>query len=79
MRKFVLFALTGTALALAAPQAASAAPIFGLDGLKAAADSVAPVANVHYRHWHRRHWHRRHWHHRPHYGWRWRQWHGRRW
>ena len=64
MRKFVLMALAGTALALAVPQAASAAPLFGLDGLKAAADTVMPATNVHYRHWRHRHhhwWRHRHW------------------
>jgi hypothetical protein len=83
MRKFLLLALTGTTLALALPTAASAAPASGNETFKAAAESVAPLANVHYRwhhrHWHHRHWRHRHWHHRPHYGWRWRHWHGRRW
>jgi len=68
MRKFVLFALAGTALALAVPQAASAAPLSGLDGLKAAAETVLPATNVHYR-WGHRHWgYRHHRHHR--WGWR---------
>ena len=69
MRKFVLFALAGTALALAVPQAASAAPLSGLDGLKAAAETVMPATNVHYRYWGHRHWGYRHYrHHR--WGWR---------
>ena len=68
MRKFMLFALAGTALALAVPQAASAAPLSGLDGLKAAVETVLPVTNVHYR-WGYRHWGYRHYrHHR--WGWR---------
>jgi hypothetical protein len=67
MRKFVLLALAGTALALAVPQAASAAPLSGLDGLKAAAETVMPATNVHYRYWGHRHWGYRH-----HHGWRWR-------
>jgi hypothetical protein len=74
MRKFVLLALAGTALALAAPHTASAAPLAGLDGLKVAAETVMPATSVHYRHWGHRHWH-----HRPHHWWRWRHWHWRRW
>jgi hypothetical protein len=69
MRKFMLFALAGTALALAVPQAASAAPLSGLDGLKAAAETVLPVTNVHYRYWGYRHHHGWRWRHR-HWGWR---------
>jgi hypothetical protein len=72
MRKFVLLALAGTALALAAPQTASAAPLSGLDGLKAAAETVMPATNVHYRYWRHRHW-------GHHHGWHWRHRHWRRW
>ena len=66
MKKFILMALTGTALALAAPEFASATPISPGAGLGAAADTVSNTEQVWHRRWHRRHWrhrchHRRHW------------------
>src|SRR5262245_33126634 len=71
MHKFVMLVLAGTALALAVPQAASAAPLSGLDGLKAAAETVIPATNVHYRYWRPYHWGYRHWGYRHHHwGWR---------
>jgi hypothetical protein len=63
MRKFILMALAGTAIALAAPEFASATPMVS-GGLATAADSVAVAQEVHHRSWHRRHRHcvhRRHW------------------
>jgi hypothetical protein len=64
MRKFILMALAGAAIALAAPEFAAAAP-FG-SGLGAAADNASVTEAVHHRRWHRR-WHRhRHCHHRRH-------------
>jgi hypothetical protein len=68
MRKFILIALTGIGLMLAAPEFAAAAPI-GPGGLGLAADNVSPAEEVRHRRWHRRHfryryrvvrcWHRR--------------------
>ena len=66
MRKFILMALAGTALALVAPQFASATPLSLGSGLGAAADNVSTTEQVHYRRWHRRHHHRHHRHHHRH-------------
>jgi hypothetical protein len=64
MRKFVLLAVVGAAVALAAPQFASATPA-APGAVSAAADNVSSLDQVWHRHWHRRHWHHRHcWHRR---------------
>ena len=70
MRKFVLMALAGTAIALAAPEFASATPLSFGGGLATVADGIASTEQVRHRRWHRphkwkRHHHRRH-HHRHH-------------
>jgi hypothetical protein len=72
MRKFVLMALAGAAIAFAAPQFASAMPIAIGSGINAAADTVSSTEQVRHRHWHHRH----HW---RHYGWRHRHWRHHRW
>lgn len=65
MRKFVLMALAGAAIMLAAPQFASAAPAGLGTGIATAADQVSSVDVVRHRRWHRRHWRHHHrWHHR---------------
>jgi len=69
MRKFILLALVGAALALAAPQSGSAAPA-APGVIAAAADHVSGMDQARY--WH----HRWGWHHR--HGWRWHRWHHRR-
>ncbi len=69
MRKFVLMALAGTAIALAAPEFASATPVSLGTNLSAIADGIASTGEVRHRRWHRRH-HHRHWH---------RRWNSRRW
>jgi hypothetical protein len=62
MRKLILMALAGAAIALAAPQFASATPLAPATGVTTAADSVAGTTDVHWhRHWHRHCHHRRHW------------------
>ena len=62
MRKFILMALAGTAIALAAP--ASATPLSLGSGLGTAADNVSTTEQVHHRRWHHRHrYHHRHRHH----------------
>jgi hypothetical protein len=66
MRKFVLMALAGTAIVLAAPQFASAAPAGLGTGIAAAADQMSTVDVVRHRRWHRRHWRHHRWHHRHH-------------
>ena len=63
MHKFILMALAGAAITLAAPQLASAVPLAPA-GLGAAADSVAATEQVHHRRWH--HHHHRYWGHRHH-------------
>jgi hypothetical protein len=86
MRKFVLMALAGAAIALATPQFASATPLSLGGGLAAAADNASISQEVRYRHWHYRHhygWRHRHhyrWHHRWHrrHCWHRRYWSGRR-
>ena len=65
MRKLVLMALAGAAIALAAPEFASATPL-APGGLAAAADNMSTLDQVWHRRWHRRWhhrhcWHRRHW------------------
>jgi len=64
MRKLILMALAGAAIALAAPEFASATPMAPA-GLATAADNVSATEQVHHRRWHRRWhrhcWHRRHW------------------
>jgi hypothetical protein len=83
MRKFILLGLVGLALALAAPQPGSAAPV--VPGVIAAtADHVSNMDQVrhrrwhHYRYWRYRHWRYRHW--RYHHRWRYhRCWHHRHW
>ena len=52
MRKFILMALAGTAIALAAP--ASATPLSLGSGLGTAADNVSTTEQVHHRGWHHR-------------------------
>ncbi len=59
MRKFILMALAGTAIALVAPQFASAAPLSLGGGLATAADTMSVAQEVRHRRWHRRH-HRHH-------------------
>lgn len=62
MRKFVLMALAGAAIAFAAPQFAAAMPLGLGSGINAAADNASTTEQVHHRRWHRRHHHhRRHW------------------
>ena len=63
MRKFILMALAGAAIALAAPKFASATPLAPA-GL-AAADNVSSTETVRHRRWHRR-WYRHRCHHRRH-------------
>ena len=60
MRKLILMALAGAAIALAVPEFASAAPLAPA-GLANAADNMS-TEQVHHRRYHRhRHcWHRRH-------------------
>jgi len=66
MRKFLLMALAGTAITLAAPQFAAAMPAGLGSGLSTAADNVSSTEQVRHRRWHRHHrWHR-HCHHRRH-------------
>jgi hypothetical protein len=67
MRKFVLLTLAGAAIALAAPEFASATPA-APGALSVAIDNVSHVDQAHYRwrsgyRWrHHRHcWHRRYW------------------
>ena len=60
MRKFILMALTGAAIALAAPQFASATPLSLGGGLATAADGISTTEEVQHRRWHRRHHHRHH-------------------
>ena len=63
MKKFILMALAGTAIALAAPEFASATPLAPA-GLATAADNVSSTEVVRHRRWHRWHrrcHHRRHW------------------
>jgi hypothetical protein len=61
MRKLILMALAGAAIALAVPEFASAAPLAPA-GLANAADNMSATEQVHHRRYHRhRHcWHRRH-------------------
>jgi len=59
MRKFILMALAGAAIALVAPQFASATPLSPGSGLATAADNLSPAEEVRHRRWHRRH-HRHH-------------------
>jgi hypothetical protein len=59
MRKFILMALAGAAIALAAPEFASATPLSLGAGLATAADGISTTEVVHHRRWHRRH-HRHH-------------------
>jgi len=59
VKKFVLMALTGAALALAAPEFASATPLSLGAGLATAADGISTTEEVRHRRWHRRH-HRHH-------------------
>jgi hypothetical protein len=68
MRKFVLMALAGAALAFAVPQFAAALPAGLGSGIGAAADNISSTEAVHHRRWHRHHRHHRHWrrHHRHH-------------
>lgn len=69
MRKSVLIALAGAALAFGVPQLASALPAGPGGGINAAADNVSSIEVVHHRRWHHRHrHHHRHWrhHHRHH-------------
>ena len=67
MRKFILMALAGAAIAFAAPQLASAVPLAPA-GLGVAADSITTTEQVHGRRHHHRHHHRHHRHHRHHHG-----------
>ena len=60
MKKFILMALAGIAIALAAPQFASATPLSLGSGLATAADGVSTTEEVRHRRWHRRHHHRHH-------------------
>ena len=64
MRKFLLMTLAGAAIALAAPQAASAMPAGLGSGINAAADTVSSTEVVHHRRWHHRHGRHHHRHHR---------------
>jgi hypothetical protein len=58
MRKFMLMALSGAAIALAAPAVSSASPLVPTKGLATAAEKISATEAVHHRRWHRRH-HRR--------------------
>jgi len=62
MRKFILLALAGGAIGLAAP-IASATPLMPASGLTNAADTVPTTEQVRHRRWHH---HRHHRHHRRH-------------
>lgn len=53
MRKFLMMALAGLALTLAAPLTASAATAIPGEAIKAAADSISPTEAVR---WHCRRW-----------------------
>lgn len=61
MRKFVLMAFAGTAIALAAPEFASATPLSLGAGLATAADNVSVSQEVRHRRWHRRHYRHHRW------------------
>jgi hypothetical protein len=75
MKKFILTALTGAAIALAAPEFVSATPLSLGAGLSAAADNVSSTEQVRHHRWHRHHhWRHHRWHHRHHH-----RHHGRRW
>lgn len=74
MKKFILMALTGTAIALAAPEFASATPLSLGAGLATAADGISSTEEVRHRRWHRR-WYRHRWHRHCHHR---RHWSGRR-
>ena len=74
MRKFILMALAGAALAFAVPQFASAMPIGLGSGISEAADNVSTTEQVRHRRWHRHHHWRHYRHHRRHH-----RHHGRRW
>jgi hypothetical protein len=71
MRKFILMAFAGLAIAAATPQLASAVPLVPA-GLGAAADIAANTEQVYYRRWHHHHHHRywRYRHHHHHRYWR---------
>jgi hypothetical protein len=55
MRKLILMALAGAAIALAVPQLASATPLVPPAGIANAADSVSNTTQVRHRRWHRHH------------------------
>lgn len=61
MRKLILMALAGAALALAAPEFASATPLSLGSGLATAADNVSVSQEVRHRRWHRRHYRHHRW------------------
>ena len=75
MKKFILMALTGTAIALAAPEFAAATPLSLGGGLGSVADQISTTEQARHRRWHRRYHHR--WHYRRH-CWHRRHWSGRR-
>lgn len=61
MRKFILMALAGAAIGLAAPQFAAATPLSLGGGLATIADGISSTEEVRHRRWHRRHYrHYRH-------------------
>jgi hypothetical protein len=82
MRKFLLMALTGLALAAGMPLTASAAPVPQGEGIRIAVDAIAPIEEVRHRWWHCR-WrsgrcgYRYHYYHYPRY--RYRYWRHRHW
>lgn len=55
MRKFLLMALAGVAISLAAPQFAAAMPAGVGSGISAAADNTSSIEQVRHRRWHHRH------------------------
>ena len=57
MRKFILMAWSGAAIALAAPAVSSASPLVLAKGLSTAAEKISSTEAVHHRRWHRRHHH----------------------
>jgi len=60
MRKFMLTAIAGIALALAASLPAAAAPVVNGQAIQNAIETMSPIESVRHRRWHRRHYYRSH-------------------
>ena len=58
MRKFMLTAVAGAALAFAASLPAAAAPVVNGQAVHDAMQSMSPIESVRHRRWHRRHYYR---------------------